>query len=160
MQDLATTLIEGSGPAYAERPEAMALADEIAQRHGLDRRWVRRMIGKARQVPQVMRLVMPPPATCPRTGSSTAAASSTPRASGPAWPSGKSSRETLERASATYGVPAEVVVGILGVETYFGRHRAATACSMPWPRWPSIFPPNIRVPPSAAPSSALNWASS
>jgi len=122
VQDLATTLIEGSGPAYAKRPEAMALADEIAQRHGLDRRWVRRMIGKARQVPQVMRLVMPPPATVPKNWQEYRGRfldSARIRAGVVFW---QSQRETLERASATYGVPAEVIVGILGVETYFGRH--------------------------------------
>ncbi len=32
-------------------------------------------------------------------------------------------RATLERASSSYGVPPEIVVGIIGVETYFGRHQ-------------------------------------
>jgi membrane-bound lytic murein transglycosylase B len=31
-------------------------------------------------------------------------------------------RDTLARAEATYGVPAEIVVGILGVETFYGQH--------------------------------------
>jgi len=32
-------------------------------------------------------------------------------------------KETLARAEETYGVPAKVIVAILGVETYFGRHK-------------------------------------
>ncbi len=31
--------------------------------------------------------------------------------------------DTLERAEAEYGVPAEVIVAIIGVETFYGRHR-------------------------------------
>ncbi|GAB2726733.1 lytic murein transglycosylase B [Halomonas garicola] len=32
-------------------------------------------------------------------------------------------REALERAQATYGVPPEVITAIIGVETYYGRHK-------------------------------------
>lgn len=31
--------------------------------------------------------------------------------------------DTLARAEATYGVPAEVITAIIGVETYYGRHK-------------------------------------
>lgn len=116
------TLIEGSGPAYAGSPEAMALADEIAARHDLDRKWVRRAIGQARKVPQVVRLVTPPPERSPRNWQqyrSRMVDAERIRAGVAFW---KSHRRTLERASATYGVPAEIIVGIIGVETFYGRH--------------------------------------
>ncbi|MEQ6886812.1 lytic murein transglycosylase B [Salicola sp. Rm-C-2C1-2] len=32
-------------------------------------------------------------------------------------------QETLARAEATYGVPAELVAAIIGIETYYGRHK-------------------------------------
>ncbi|MFQ5486817.1 MAG: lytic murein transglycosylase B [Gammaproteobacteria bacterium] len=35
----------------------------------------------------------------------------------------RSHAATLERAQAVYGVPAEVITAILGVETFYGRHR-------------------------------------
>ncbi|WP_311949219.1 lytic murein transglycosylase B [Halomonas piscis] len=35
----------------------------------------------------------------------------------------KRHREALERARATYGVPPEVITAIIGVETYYGRHK-------------------------------------
>lgn len=123
VQDLVAPPIEGSGPAYAGRPEAMALADDIAQRYALDRRWVRRTLGKARQIPQVARLVVPPPVSTPKNWQqyrSRFLETERIRAGVAFW---QTHRETLERASATYGVPPEVIVGILGVETYFGRHQ-------------------------------------
>lgn len=122
VQDTAITLIEGIGPPYAGRPEAMALADEIAERHGLDRKWVRRILGKARQVPQVVKLVVPPPVTTPRNWlqyRSRFLEAERVQAGVAFW---QSHRELLERASSTYGVPAEIIIGIIGVETYYGRH--------------------------------------
>ncbi len=122
VQDTAAALIEGSGPPYAGRPEAMALADEIAERHGLDRKWVRRTLGKARQVPQVVKLVVPPPVTTPRNWQqyrSRFLETERVQAGVAFW---QTHRELLERASSTYGVPAEIIIGIIGVETYYGRH--------------------------------------
>ena len=108
---------------YATRDDAMRLADEIAERRGLDRDWVRQAIGQSRHLPQVARWVLPPaPADTPRTGVSTAAASSTRCASGPASRSGRPTRPTLARAEQTFGVPAEIIVGIIGVETIYGRN--------------------------------------
>lgn len=122
VQDAGAVLIEGTGPAYAQRPDAMALADEIAKSQGLDRKWVRRVIGKARQVPQVVRLVIPPPAALPKNWQQYRSRFLEPeriRAGVAFW---QAHRETLERAQATYGVPADVIVGIIGVETFFGRN--------------------------------------
>lgn len=122
VQDMGVTLIEGSGPFYAGRPEAMALADEIAERHGLDRKWVRRTLGKARQVPQVIKLVVPPPVTAPRNWlqyRSRFLETERVQVGVAFW---QANRELLERASSTYGVPAEIIIGIIGVETYYGRH--------------------------------------
>jgi membrane-bound lytic murein transglycosylase B len=122
VQDGTPQLIEGSGPAYAGRPEAMALADEIAQQHNLDRKWVRRTLGKARHVPQLAKLVVPPPVTTPRNWQqyrSRFLEAERVQAGVAFW---QNHQGLLERASSTYGVPPEIIVGIIGVETYYGRH--------------------------------------
>ncbi len=122
VQDTAVALIEGSGPPYAARPEAMALADEIAQQHGLDRGWVRRILGKTRHVPQVVKLITPPPVSLPKNWQQYRGRfleAERIQAGVAFW---QAHRELLERASASYGVPPEVIVGIIGVETYYGRH--------------------------------------
>ncbi len=118
-----TAVIEGSGPPYARRAEAMALADDIAARYGLDRRWVRRTIGKARPVPQLAKLVVPPPTAVPRNWQQYRSRFLEPERIQAGVAFWQAQRETLERASSTYGVPPEVIIGIIGVETYFGRHQ-------------------------------------
>lgn len=122
VQDSAAPLIEGSGPPYASHPRAMALADEIAERHGLDRQWVRRTVGRARHVPQVVKLITPPPVAVPRNWQqyrSRFLETERIQAGVAYW---QAQRELLERASSTYGVPVEIIIGIIGVETYYGRH--------------------------------------
>ena len=123
VQDSTPQLIEGSGPAYAGRPDAMVLADEIAQQHDLDRKWVRRTLGKARQVPQLAKLVVPPPVTAPRNWQqyrSRFLETERVQAGVAFW---QTHLELLERASSSYGVPAEIIIGIIGVETFYGRNQ-------------------------------------
>src|SRR6218665_596285 len=47
---------------YATRPEALQWADDLAARRDLERQWLRQIIGQARFLPAVQRLMQPPPA--------------------------------------------------------------------------------------------------
>ena len=110
-----------TGMTYANRTEAMALADEIAVQHSLDPQWVRRTLGKARLLPQVARLMAPAPTGTPKNWRVYRSRFIDPvriRAGVAFW---QAQRDTLARAQATYGVPAEVIVGIIGVETIYGQ---------------------------------------
>ena len=46
---------------------------------------------------------------------------------------------TLARAEQVYGVPAEIIVAIIGVETSYGGNTAATGLWTLWLPWPSII---------------------
>ena len=59
-KDKRGTAVRGGIP-YATRADAMAFADEVAARRGLDPAWVRATIGNARQLPNVPRLMLPAP---------------------------------------------------------------------------------------------------
>jgi membrane-bound lytic murein transglycosylase B len=110
-----------SGPSYASRPEAMALADEIAARRQLERQWVRRAIGQAVHLPQVVRLMTPAPSGTPKNWQLYRSRFIEPgrvQAGVNFW---RQHRATLERAEAEFGVPASIIVGILGVETIYGQ---------------------------------------
>ncbi|MDH5205661.1 MAG: lytic murein transglycosylase B [Hylemonella sp.] len=109
-------------PRYSSRPEAMALADDIAVRQGLDRQWVRRAIGRSTLQPQVIKLMTPAPASTPKNWAQYRSRVVDPvriKAGVRFW---RAHRKTLARAERRFGVPAEIIVGILGVETLYGRH--------------------------------------
>ena len=114
------------GAPYANRDEAMRFADDVAERRNLDKEWVRQAIGQARFIPAVQRLMRP----------------MAPSSDGVVWKNWRVYRSrfidpvriaagvvfwrehaaALERAEAEFGVPAEIVVGIIGVETIYGRN--------------------------------------
>ncbi|MCE3272429.1 MAG: lytic murein transglycosylase [Ramlibacter sp.] len=110
-----------SGPPYAERDDAMQFADEIAARRGLKPEWVRRIIGQAQNLAVVSRLMEPAPATQPknwRAYRSRFIDATRIQAGVRFW---EDNERTLQRASEEFGVPAEIIVGIIGVETIYGR---------------------------------------
>lgn len=106
---------------YASRPDALLFADDLAARRDLDREWVRQAIGQARYLPQIPRLMLPPPAGAPknwRAYRSRFIDATRIRAGLRFW---QDNEATLERAEREYGVPAEIIVGIIGVETIYGQ---------------------------------------
>ena len=100
----------------------MRFADELDAHRNLDRAWVRRAIGQARHIPAVVKLMQPP--TQPFVKNWAAYRSrfidDTRIAAGlKFW---QSHAATLARAEKEYGVPQEIIVGIIGVETIYGQN--------------------------------------
>jgi membrane-bound lytic murein transglycosylase B len=109
------------GDAYATREDVMRWADDMAERRDLDREWVRRTIGQSHYLPGVPRLMLPPPAGTAKNWRVYRSRFIDPiriRAGVGFW---QANRATLERAEKEYGVPAEIIVGIIGVETIYGQ---------------------------------------
>ena len=107
--------------AYATRPEALRFADDLAERRDLDREWVRQAIGQARFLPQVPKLMLPPAKGQAKNWRLYRSRFIDPvriRAGLRFW---QDNAETLTRAERAYGVPAEIIVGIIGVETIYGQ---------------------------------------
>lgn len=112
---------EPAGPLYATRPEVLQIADDIAIRRDLDRAWVRQAIGHARYLPAVARAITPPPAGVPKNWALYRSRFIDPvriKAGAKFW---QDNRATLERAEQETGVPASIIVGIVGVETIYGQ---------------------------------------
>jgi membrane-bound lytic murein transglycosylase B len=110
------------GPAYVTRPEVMRFADELAERRGLNPQWVRRAIGQATLVPAVVRLMQPSTQPFVKNWAvyrSRFIDAARVDAGVQFW---KANRATLARAEKEYGVPSEIIVGILGVESIYGRN--------------------------------------
>jgi membrane-bound lytic murein transglycosylase B len=112
---------EPTGPLYAMRPEVMLVADDIAARRDLDRDWVRQAIGQAHYMPSVARAVTPPSVGTAKNWAVYRSRFIDPvriRAGVKFW---QANRETLERAERETGVPAAIIVGVVGVETIYGQ---------------------------------------
>lgn len=108
--------------AYALSPLAMAFADDVADRGGLDPAWVRQQIGAARRLPQVIRYSLPVTPGGFKNWAVYRARFIEPtrvRAGQRFW---ESHRDALARAEREFGVPASLIVGVLGVETLYGQH--------------------------------------
>jgi len=108
--------------SYAGREDAMRFADDVAERRGLDRDWVRATIGSARFLPNVPRLMLPGPPGSVKNWQAYRSRfiDATRIAAGVRfW---RANAETLARAEEVYGVPPEIIVGIVGVETIYGRN--------------------------------------
>jgi membrane-bound lytic murein transglycosylase B len=108
-------------PLYATRADVLREADDIAARRDLDLEWVRQAIGQARLLPNVARLMTPAPRGTPKNWRVYRSRFIDPvriRAGVRFW---QENRSTLERAEQEFGVPAEIIVGIIGVETIYGQ---------------------------------------
>ena len=107
---------------YAQREDAMQFADAVAQRRpALDRAWLRAQIAQARHVATATRLIMPAPAGTAKNWAAYRArfVEGERIAAGAAfW---RANQAWLDQAEARWGVPPEIVVGIVGVETFYGR---------------------------------------
>ena len=110
-----------AGPLYATRPEAMAAADAIAERNGINADWVRQAVGHARFLPTVARAIAPAPIGTPKNWAVYRSRFIDPIRTAAGVKFWQANREALARAEQAYGVPAEIVVGIVGVETIYGQ---------------------------------------
>jgi membrane-bound lytic murein transglycosylase B len=111
-----------AGPAYAARADVMADADGIAARLVLDPAWVRHAIGAAHFMPGIAKAILPPPVGVPKNWAAYESRFVEPvriKAGTQFW---LANRDTLQRAEAETGVPASIIVGIIGVETIYGRN--------------------------------------
>ncbi len=107
---------------YRDRADAMAFADDLAQRRGLDAAWVREQVGRARRLDASIRGVTPPPAGVPKNWAAYRARFIEPVRLAAGQRFWLDNREALARTEAEFGVPAALIVGVIGVETLYGRH--------------------------------------
>jgi membrane-bound lytic murein transglycosylase B len=106
---------------YGRRDDVMRFAAEIAERRGLDVATVQDTLAEARFIPSITRYVMPPPAGTAKSWAAYRARFVEPvriRAGIAFW---NENEAWLRLAEERYGVPPEIVVGIVGVESIFGR---------------------------------------
>ena len=99
----------------------MQFADDIAARRGLDPAWVRNAMGQARMLPTVARLMQPAVKPFVKNWRVYRSRFIDPIRIDAGTKFWRANQSTLERAEKEYGVPAEIIVGIIGIETIYGR---------------------------------------
>ena len=108
--------------SYANHPAARAAADSMAQNSALNRTWVRTTLAQARMLPDVVRAVTPAKDPSVRNWQVYRDRMVDPMRIEAGVQFWLRNAKTLERAERETGVPASVIVGILGVETIYGKH--------------------------------------
>ncbi|MBC7603422.1 MAG: lytic murein transglycosylase B [Ramlibacter sp.] len=109
------------GTPYSESSEAMQWAAEVAQRQQIDVEWMRRALGDAQLLPTVSRLMQPAPAGTAKNWRVYRSRFIDPIRINAGVKFWKDNAALLERAEREYGVPADIIVGIIGVETIYGQ---------------------------------------
>lgn len=121
---LAEPAIASAPPAgdYAGHPDALAIADELAREHGIDRARTLALLAEARRQPGILEAVSRPAERTRTWGEYRPLFVGEDRIAGGVafW---RAHAAALARAERQFGVPAEVVVAIIGVETRYGRQR-------------------------------------
>lgn len=108
--------------SYADHTEALSFIADMADNHGFDRERLRAIFSRTEQDERVLRLIRPPETRAERSWQGYRARFLTnERISGGTsfW---QRHAETIEAASKEFGVPAEFIVAIIGVETNYGSY--------------------------------------
>jgi membrane-bound lytic murein transglycosylase B len=99
----------------------MQFADDLAERRNLDREWVRQAIGQSHFIPSVQRLLRPATTTFVKNWRVYRSRFIDPVRIAAGVRFWRANADALARAEQEFGVPAEIIVGIIGVETIYGR---------------------------------------
>ncbi|MCB1886882.1 MAG: lytic murein transglycosylase B [Rhodocyclaceae bacterium] len=113
--------VHAAEPDLASHPEAASFIDRMVSVHGFERHAVVNELAAASYQKKAIRFIKPPAKKGIRSWKSYRARFVEPvriRAGLAFW---NDHREALERAEQRFGVPPEIILAILGVETVFGR---------------------------------------
>ena len=111
------------GKALGNTPAVKALASRLSAEHQLPRAWVQQHIAKARLLPQVQQMVLPPPSPTAKNWQAYRARFLQTQRIQAGVAFARLHEEALKSAEARYGVPTAYVLGVLGVETFYGQHQ-------------------------------------
>jgi membrane-bound lytic murein transglycosylase B len=115
-------LAGAQSPSYQNRKDVKEFVSEMAKKHGFNRRELTRVLAQAQYQPSIVRAMDQPPESTLGSWLAYRAIFIKPErieAGAQFW---SKNADTLRRAASEFGVPEDVIVGIIGVETTFGRN--------------------------------------
>jgi membrane-bound lytic murein transglycosylase B len=126
---LAASLFAGqpvtAGPEYVQRLDVRSFIDAMHEKHGLETSDLERIMAAVTYQPTVVRLTTPMPSSAPspvRSYANYRAKFLTPELISAGTQFRVDNAEYLSRAEQEYGIPPELILGILGVETRYGQN--------------------------------------
>jgi membrane-bound lytic murein transglycosylase B len=105
---------------YAGRPEVRAFIQEMVQRHGFVERELDYIFARTRRIDVALKAVATPASA--RAWAEYRANFVNERQIGAGTEFWRTHQAALARAAKEYGVPEEIIVAIIGIETFYGRH--------------------------------------
>lgn len=118
----APSVVAPARTPYGERDDVLRYAEDLAARHPeLEVGWVREQLARSHFVPAVAQLIMPPPAGTAKNWAAYRERFIEPQRIAAGLLFWRTHQAWLAQAEQRWGVPPAIVVGILGVETYYGR---------------------------------------
>ncbi len=141
----ATLWLPAAQADYSQHAGSEAFVDKMVEKHGFDRAWVEGILRQAEKKQSILDAMARPAESVMTWGRYRKIFIQESRINQGVkfW---KEHRETLARAEKTYGVPASMIVGIIGVETRYvdnkGSFRvvdALTTLGFDFPRRSAFF---------------------
>lgn len=117
----AIALSTNADASYLDHPRAAAFIETLTQKHGFDEASVRDTLAKAQPQPAVIKAIRPPADPRVRSWKNYRARfldDIRMRGGLAFW---RTHQATIRAASEKYGVPEEIIVSIIGVETIYGK---------------------------------------
>jgi membrane-bound lytic murein transglycosylase B len=113
-------VVLGATPKYSERPEVQAFVRDMVDRHGFVEKELLFLFSRVRRAEPVLEAISAPRERS-RDWNSYRATFITERRISAGVQFWKRHRRAFERAEKQYGVPAQYIAAIIGVETFYGR---------------------------------------
>lgn len=113
---------DGEFADFTQWKSVSEFIDRMVSQHGFERAELEKLFRRTRYVDSAIRLIKPAPANKPKNWRAYRARFVDPIRINAGVRFWNDNLEALNRAEVEYGVPAEIVVGIIGVETVFGRN--------------------------------------
>ncbi|WDZ97011.1 lytic murein transglycosylase B [Herbaspirillum sp. WKF16] len=113
---------QGEFVNFNEWKEVARFIDEMVERNGFDRARLNALFAQTRYLDTAIQLIKPAPSTKPKNWSAYRARFIEPTRINAGVEFWNTYGVALARAEAQYGVPMEIIVGIIGVETVYGRN--------------------------------------
>jgi membrane-bound lytic murein transglycosylase B len=116
------TVAAGAATRYAGREDVRQFIAEMVDRHGFVGRELQKLFSQARFQPSIIKAITPPTEPHALSWQAYRALFLTPQRIEAGIEFRERHREALSRAVDLYGVPEEIIVAIIGVETVYGRN--------------------------------------